>query len=81
MAMLGGAQWRGRRSVTMIFVNLTFALLLASAERGLKLNREPSGVDEAPGETVPGFLSRAVNFLWRSDGAGYQHVWPVNSDF
>ncbi|XP_030548737.1 sulfite exporter TauE/SafE family protein 3-like isoform X1 [Rhodamnia argentea] len=75
MAMLGGAQWRGRRSVPMILANLMFVLLLASAERGLKLKHEPAGVDET-GETLSDFLSRAVNFLWQSDGAGYQHVWP-----
>ncbi|KAF8034620.1 hypothetical protein BT93_C0814 [Corymbia citriodora subsp. variegata] len=75
MAMLWGAQWRGRRSVTVIFVHLAFALLLASAERGLKLKHEPSGGDET-GRPVSGFLVKAANFLWRSDGAGYQHVWP-----
>lgn len=75
MAVFGGAQWRGLRSVAVIFVNLAFALLLASAERGLKLKDEPSSrvVDGPP---VPGFLSRAANFLWQSDGGGYQHVWP-----
>lgn len=75
MAVFGGAQRRGLRSVTVMFVNLAFALLLASAERGLKLKDEPSSrvVD---GPSVPGFLSRAANFLWQSDGGGYQHVWP-----
>jgi len=23
------------------------------------------------------FLTKAVLFLWKSDGSGYQHVWPV----
>jgi hypothetical protein len=27
------------------------------------------------------FLTKAVHFLWNSDGSGYQHVWPVSFHF
>lgn len=59
-----------------MFFRLLFVVLLVSADRGLKFGgkRGDDGDDDG---THPGFLFQAVNFLWQSDGNGYQHVWPV----
>jgi len=27
------------------------------------------------------FIIKAVHFLWKSDGSGYHHVWPVRFHF
>lgn len=64
------------RSAPMVFFYIVFAIFAVSAERSLKSGAS-RGNETAEIETVPGFLLKAVNFLWQSDETGYHHVWPV----
>ncbi|KAI4380161.1 hypothetical protein MLD38_006382 [Melastoma candidum] len=66
--------WLGSSSLLPLFFRLLLVALLASADRGLHFRHpQPSPASPPP---LPGFLSRAANFLWRSDESGYHHVWP-----
>ncbi|GFZ08439.1 sulfite exporter TauE/SafE family protein [Actinidia rufa] len=68
-----GVKWRVLRSISMILWSFVLASMLASAERGLKLQES---TDSKPEPSGSGYLSQLVNFLWQSGVSGYQHVWP-----
>ncbi|XP_057467648.1 sulfite exporter TauE/SafE family protein 3-like [Actinidia eriantha] len=68
-----GVKWRVLRSISMILWSFVLASMLASAERGLKLQESTDSKSEPSGS---GYLSQLVNFLWQSGVSGYQHVWP-----
>ncbi|PSS01184.1 Dermorphin like [Actinidia chinensis var. chinensis] len=68
-----GVKWRVLRSISMILWSFVLASMLASAERGLKLQESTDFKSEPSGS---GYLSQLVNFLWQSGVSGYQHVWP-----
>ena len=68
------ARRRGRRSTSMVLLNILLAFVFVSAERGLKSELSRLNGTEA---SESSFLRKAANFLWQSDASGYQHVWPV----
>ncbi|KAJ4847434.1 hypothetical protein Tsubulata_046064 [Turnera subulata] len=72
MAEFGG-KWRVLRSVSMMLLNLLLAFIAVRAERGLKLGEMKI---KETGDPVSSYFLKVVNFLWRSDETGYQHVWP-----
>lgn len=67
-----GRLWSSRRPAGAVVVIAALGCLLVavSADRSLK--------GEHATESVPisNYLYRAVNFLWKPDESGYQHVWP-----
>ncbi|XP_010526182.1 PREDICTED: uncharacterized protein LOC104803812 isoform X2 [Tarenaya hassleriana] len=69
-----GSKWRVMRSVVVIAVNFALAFAFVSAERNLR--GEASSVDSEMQGVFHNYFLRAVNFLWKSDGRGYHHVWP-----
>ncbi|KAF9615383.1 hypothetical protein IFM89_023034 [Coptis chinensis] len=67
-----GAIWSGIRSVVNIAFLFLAAAFLVSAERtSLKHFEDSKQVVEKKD-----YFLNVVNFLWRSDQTGYQHVWP-----
>ncbi|KAK4745532.1 hypothetical protein SAY87_011844 [Trapa incisa] len=75
MDMGAAARKRIMRSAPMIVFHLLFAVFAVSAERSLK-SAASGGNETSETDTVPGFLLKAANFLWKSDETGYRHVWP-----
>ncbi|OAY64279.1 hypothetical protein ACMD2_13705 [Ananas comosus] len=55
-------------------MSLLFASAIASADRRSEV--EASGEASRSGSIVPDYFLRLADFLWRSDGSSYQHVWP-----
>ncbi|KAF5748247.1 hypothetical protein HS088_TW04G00199 [Tripterygium wilfordii] len=70
-----GPKWKVLRSVLMVFFNFGLALVFVEAERGLKLREEVTGFSGTE-DSAASYLLKAVNFFWKSDRTGYQHVWP-----
>lgn len=74
-----GLKWLwGLRSVWMVLLNFLLALVFVSAERGMRLQASRPNETEGPESS---YLLKAINFLWQPDKSGYQHVWPVYSNF
>ncbi|KAF9586949.1 hypothetical protein IFM89_039821 [Coptis chinensis] len=68
-----GAIWSGIRSVVNIaFLFLAAAFLVSAERRSLKHFEDSKQVIEKKD-----YFLNVVNFLWRSDQTGYQHVWPL----
>ncbi|EOY29674.1 Sulfite exporter TauE/SafE family protein [Theobroma cacao] len=57
------------KSIMLNLLNFALAFMLVSAERSLKNG-------DSAKESETNFFLKAINFLWRSDQSGYQHVWP-----
>ncbi|WJX35760.1 hypothetical protein P8452_23710 [Trifolium repens] len=67
------------RSILLWMLLLLFGcFVIVSAERRLVKLQVPSFNFTATTtqKNEHSFLTEAVNFLWLSDGSGYQHVWP-----
>ncbi|KEH35984.1 sulfite exporter TauE/SafE family protein [Medicago truncatula] len=65
------------RSILWMMLLLFGSFLIVSGERKLVKIQLPSfNVTTQPQKHEQSFLTKAVNFLWKSDGSGYQHVWP-----
>lgn len=75
------AKWQVMRPLLMILFNFVLAFMFAKAERGLRLETLRGGFSDADTQIEIGFLDKAFNFLWQSDGSGYTHVWPVSFHF
>ncbi|KAF9609711.1 hypothetical protein IFM89_018159 [Coptis chinensis] len=68
-----GAIWSGIRSVVNIaFLFLAAAFLVSAERRSLKHFEDSKQIIEKKD-----YFLNVVNFLWRSDQTGYQHVWPI----
>jgi hypothetical protein len=80
MAMMGDMKIR---SILLWMLLLLFGcFVIVSAERRLVKLQVPSfNVTATTQKNEHSFLTEAVNFLWLSDGSGYQHVWPVSFHF
>lgn len=68
-----GSKWRILRSISVISFTFLLASMFVSAERSLK-NEVPS--TNITNQSDSNYLQKVVNFLWQSNGSGYQHVWP-----
>ncbi|RZC75501.1 hypothetical protein C5167_050982 [Papaver somniferum] len=75
---MGEVRSRWQRFSSIVGV-VTFVILLVSAfvsaERSLK-DEQPKKI-ETGDEIESDYLLKVVNFLWKADGSGYQHVWPA----
>ncbi|GAB4854253.1 hypothetical protein Ancab_022840 [Ancistrocladus abbreviatus] len=69
-----GEKWRFLRSLLTICWSFLLAVVFVSAERSLKYEQLKSGNLEHTHESDP--FTQLLNFLWQSNGSGYQHVWP-----
>lgn len=70
------------RSILWMMLLLFGSFLIVSGERKLVKIQLPSfNVTTQTQKHEQSFLTKAVNFLWKSDGSGYQHVWPVRFHF
>ncbi|XP_038898073.1 sulfite exporter TauE/SafE family protein 3-like isoform X1 [Benincasa hispida] len=82
MAEYGEGRWNSKRSLLIVTVNfLLFVLVAVSADRSLKMP-EISTTEGTPRSfsderrDLKNLLEIAKTFLWKSDGSGYEHVWP-----
>ncbi|MCL7038484.1 hypothetical protein MKW94_012411, partial [Papaver nudicaule] len=68
------SRWQRFSSLTGV-VTLVILLVSAfvSAERSLK-DEQPQKIEVEESDYL---LNKVVNFLWKADGSGYQHVWPA----
>jgi hypothetical protein len=80
MAMMGDMKMRSMLWMLLLFFG---CFVIVSAERRLVKLQVPSFNFTATTtqKNEHSFLTEAVNFLWLSDGSGYQHVWPVSFHF
>ncbi|KAI3743551.1 hypothetical protein L1987_61261 [Smallanthus sonchifolius] len=67
MTEIGGIRWRIMRFVTVMVMNFVLASMFASAD---------SGIAGDGGESKLGLFVQLANYLFQTDGSGYQHVWP-----
>lgn len=68
-----GARWKVFRPLLSISWSFLLAAIFVSAERSL--NRE-SVEQNATHQSHADLLTSVVQFLWKPDESGYQHVWP-----
>jgi len=71
------------RSILWMMLLLFGSFLIVSAERKLVKIQLPNFnvTNTLTQKHEQSFLTKAVDFLWKSDGSGYQHVWPVRFHF
>lgn len=67
------------RSILWVLLLLLFGcFVIVYGERKLVKIQVPSFNVTSTMIQEHSFLRKAVNFLWKSDGSGYTHVWPVS---
>jgi hypothetical protein len=52
------------------------AVVVVAADRGFSPASAAAATVVAPEEEIS-LLNKIADFMWRSDGNSYQHVWPV----
>jgi RsiW-degrading membrane proteinase PrsW (M82 family) len=67
----------------MLLLMFGYFVMIVSGERRIVKLQVPSFnvTTTAIEKHEHSFLTKAVHFLWNSDGSGYQHVWPVSFHF
>lgn len=73
MAGVGG-RWKAFRPLLSISWSFLLAAIFVSAERSLK--RESVATQNGTQQSDADLLTSVVQFLWKPDESGYQHVWP-----
>lgn len=67
------------RFILWVLLLLLGCFVIVSGERKFVKIQVPSfNVTSMIQEQEHSFLRKAVNFLWKSNGSGYTHVWPVS---
>lgn len=69
------------RSILWMMLLLFGSFVIVSGERKLVKIQLPTFNVTTTQKHEQSFLTKAVDFLWKSDGSGYQHVWPVRFHF
>lgn len=64
-------------SILLIFAT---ALALVSADRAA-MKLVPAVEGKETEDSISSYFTKVLGFLWRADGSGYQHVWPVMLPF
>ncbi|XP_076947573.1 sulfite exporter TauE/SafE family protein 3-like [Bidens hawaiensis] len=70
-------RWRIMRSVTVTLTVTVMSLVLVAAERNAVVD-DVAAVADGDGESRLGYyyVVELANYLFQTDGSGYQHVWP-----
>ncbi|CAH1428004.1 unnamed protein product [Lactuca virosa] len=77
MAEIGLRKWRIMRSITVTVISVVTASMLASADRsGMKDDLVAAATADVDGDLSYGYFVKLANYLFQTDGSGYQHVWP-----
>lgn len=67
------------RSITVTVISVVTASMLASADRsGMKEDLVAAATADVDGDLSYGYFVKLANYLFQTDGSGYQHVWPVS---
>ncbi|XP_074589073.1 sulfite exporter TauE/SafE family protein 3-like [Curcuma longa] len=69
-------KWWSGRLWTNLLVSFALAAAMAAADRGFRPAVVVGEAVEAEEVGLSHYMLKVVNFLWRSDGSSYQHVWP-----
>lgn len=65
------------RSITVTVISVATASMLASADRsGMKEDLAAAAAADVDGDLSLGYFVKLANYLFQTDGSGYQHVWP-----
>ncbi|MFS7990421.1 putative transmembrane protein TauE [Helianthus anomalus] len=80
MTEIGDRRWRITRFATVIVTNFVLASMIVSAERSSMIEDVSAVAVAGDGEDGDGlrirYFVKLANYLFQTDGSGYQHVWP-----
>ncbi|XP_076950135.1 sulfite exporter TauE/SafE family protein 3-like isoform X1 [Bidens hawaiensis] len=78
MTEIGVNGWRIMRSLTVTMTVTVMSLVLVTAERNTVDDDVADAVGGGDGESRLGYyyVVELANYLFQTDGSGYQHVWP-----
>ncbi|KAI3707578.1 hypothetical protein L6452_26204 [Arctium lappa] len=75
MARIQANKWR-IMNLGMMMMMLMLSLVLASRERNVMTEDSSAAGDGDGDEFGSGYFLKLANYLFQTDGSGYEHVWP-----
>ncbi|KAL4579485.1 hypothetical protein LXL04_015634 [Taraxacum kok-saghyz] len=77
MAEIRLKKWSIMRSITLTAISVVTASMLASADRsGMKEDLAAATAADVDGDMQLSYFVKLANYLFQTNGSGYQHVWP-----